>query len=80
MKADYDVTWDKDGFFQNAKSNTQKRNSRIPEIGAWQYRNEGRSSYISRYSPEDVRSKRFKVKYFNELVVYTCCMFFFNLY
>ncbi|KNA17341.1 hypothetical protein SOVF_080480 [Spinacia oleracea] len=60
MKADYDVTWDKDGFFQNAKSNTQKRNSRIPEIGAWQYRNEGRSSYISRYSPEDVRSKRFK--------------------
>ncbi|KMT19108.1 hypothetical protein BVRB_1g015060 [Beta vulgaris subsp. vulgaris] len=60
MKADYEVTWDKDRFFQSARRHTQERTSRNAAVGAGQYRNEGRPSYRSRYSPEDVRSKRSK--------------------
>lgn len=63
MKADYEVTWDKDRFFQSARRHTQERTSRNAAVGAGQYRNEGRPSYRSRYSPEDVRSKRSKVKF-----------------
>ncbi|KAL2895001.1 A-kinase anchor protein 17B [Bienertia sinuspersici] len=65
MKADYEVSWDKDGFFESGKHHTQER---INQFGPGQYRNEGtrHSSYSSRtrsrsrYSPEDVHSKRFR--------------------
>ncbi|XP_021729642.1 uncharacterized protein LOC110696611 isoform X2 [Chenopodium quinoa] len=53
MKADCELTWDKDGFFQHARRYTQEGNSRIPTVGAGQYRNERRSSYNSRHSPDD---------------------------
>lgn len=65
MKADYEVTWDKDAFFRSARRHPLER------LG--QYRNEGpkHQSYSSRsrYSPEDLRSKRFKVKFPCELLL-----------
>lgn len=51
MKADYEVTWDKDGYFQSSRRHTQDSRNDGPR----------RRSYNSRYSPEDVRSKRYKV-------------------
>ena len=51
MKADYEVTWDKDGFFQSSWRHTQDNRNDGPR----------HRSYSSRYSPEDVRSKRYKV-------------------
>ncbi|XP_057530951.1 uncharacterized protein LOC130809267 [Amaranthus tricolor] len=50
MKADYEVTWDKDGFFQSSWRHTQDNRNDGPR----------HRSYSSRYSPEDVRSKRYK--------------------
>lgn len=63
MKADYVVTWDKDGFFHNSRHHTQERTSRMPAVRDGRYRNEAsrRPTYDSRYSPDDdVRPKRFK--------------------
>jgi len=66
MKADYVVTWDKDGFFNNnSRRRIQERTSRMPAAGDGHYRYEAsrRPAYDSRYSPDDdVRTKRSKVR------------------
>lgn len=59
LKADYEVTWDSDGFSRNAKSKPE-------ETGRWmpsnRYNREaGHQSYNSRFSSENGRQKRFKV-------------------
>lgn len=64
MKADYEVTWDKDGFFENTRQHhAQGRTIRMAGMGGGHHRNEAsrRPTYDSRYSPDDdVRPKRFK--------------------
>lgn len=56
LRADYEVTWDNDGFFRNSRSFTQEKSSAIPERGAGQYRSEA----ARRYSPDNMRSKRYR--------------------
>lgn len=59
LKADYEVTWDKDGFLRDARSQPE-------ESGRWtpveRYKSEAprRQSYNSHLSTENARSKRFK--------------------
>ncbi|XP_057469378.1 uncharacterized protein LOC130758470 [Actinidia eriantha] len=62
LKADYEVTWDKDGFFRNARSETQEKSSRMQPMGAGNYRSDPyrRQVYYSRSSPDNVQPKRFK--------------------
>ncbi|KAL6995347.1 hypothetical protein U1Q18_005485 [Sarracenia purpurea var. burkii] len=62
LKADYEVIWDKDGLFRNARSETQEKSSRMLPLAAVNYRSEAhrRQTYFSRYSPDNVRAKRFK--------------------
>lgn len=63
MKADYEVTWEKDGFFRNAKSETHEKSSYMPPLVARNYRSEAprRQGHSSQWSPDNVRPKRFKV-------------------
>ncbi|XP_028124303.1 A-kinase anchor protein 17A isoform X1 [Camellia sinensis] len=63
LKADYEVTWDKDGFFRYARNETQEKSSWMPPLDVGNYRSEAprRQSHFSRFSPDNVRSKRFKV-------------------
>ncbi|KAJ9567040.1 hypothetical protein OSB04_003006 [Centaurea solstitialis] len=60
LKADYEVTWDKDNLFRNARSQTEE-NSR--SVAAGSYRSEaGRyQSHVPRFSEDSARAKRFKV-------------------
>lgn len=62
LKADYEVTWDKDGFFRNTRNETEDKSIRMPPLGAGNYRSEAyrRQSHFSRYSPDNERTKRFK--------------------
>uniref|UniRef100_A0A2N9EMF9 Uncharacterized protein n=1 Tax=Fagus sylvatica TaxID=28930 RepID=A0A2N9EMF9_FAGSY len=62
LKADYEVTWDKDIYFRNSRSNTQDRISRMPEMAAGNYRSEApkRQQQIARFSPDDARRKRIR--------------------
>lgn len=58
LKADYEVTWDSDGFYRNARSQPE-------ETGRWMPSNRnnreaGHQSYNSRFSSENGRQKRFK--------------------
>lgn len=58
LKADYEVTWDSDGFNRNARSQPE-------ETGRWMpsnryNRDSGHQSYSSRFSSENGRQKRFK--------------------
>ncbi|PWA23736.1 hypothetical protein CTI12_AA628990 [Artemisia annua] len=59
LKADYKVTWDKDGIFRNARSQTDKNYRSVPKVAAGNYRSEAR--YQSHFSDNSARSKRFKV-------------------
>lgn len=59
MRADYDVTWDRDGFFRNSRDRAEQGKRWTPAAGAGSYRSEG--SRISQYSPEDAGRKRFRV-------------------
>ncbi|KAF4359431.1 hypothetical protein G4B88_008683 [Cannabis sativa] len=62
LRADYEVTWDKDGFFQNTRSRLEEKGG-IREIAAAHYRSEAprhQREQISRTSPDDMRRKRFK--------------------
>ncbi|KAI3409054.1 uncharacterized protein J3R85_019852 [Psidium guajava] len=59
MRADYEVSWDKDGFFRNSRSETQEKSSRMTSLASGPYRSEF-PKYISRYSPEKTRPKRFR--------------------
>ncbi|CAN4122551.1 unnamed protein product [Withania somnifera] len=60
LKADYDVTWDKDGFFRDARHQIEER-KRMP--ARVEERDEGhrQHSRISQFSSEEGRRKRFKV-------------------
>ncbi|XP_027330592.1 uncharacterized protein LOC113846470 [Abrus precatorius] len=62
LKADYDVSWDKDGFFRNSRNQAQEKNDTVSTIAADHYRSEAprHQAHISRHSPENVRRRRFK--------------------
>ncbi|XP_055834935.1 uncharacterized protein LOC129903409 [Solanum dulcamara] len=60
LRADYDVTWDKDGFFRDARHQIEER-KRMPARGV-EERDEGhrQQSPVSQFSSEEGRRKRFK--------------------
>ncbi|XVE95034.1 hypothetical protein REPUB_Repub02eG0061300 [Reevesia pubescens] len=60
--ADYEVTWDKDGFLPNSRNQNQEKTSRMQEPGAVKYRTEApiRERHISQSTSNDTRRKRFK--------------------
>lgn len=59
LRADYDVTWDRDGFFRNGRSRADQGKRWTPATGAGSHRS--KALLVSRYSPEDARRKRFRV-------------------
>ncbi|XP_030466611.1 uncharacterized protein LOC115685665 [Syzygium oleosum] len=59
LRADYEVSWDKDGFFRNSRSETQEKSSRMTSLASGPYRSEY-PKHISRHSPEKTRPKRFR--------------------
>lgn len=62
LRADYEVTWDKDGFFKNSKSQTQEKSGKVLDHGDNRYRNDAfrRQTYVSEYNADDTRRKRFR--------------------
>ncbi|RDX71560.1 hypothetical protein CR513_49072, partial [Mucuna pruriens] len=62
LKADYEVSWDKDGFFRNSRNQTQEKNNMVSTRAANHYRSEAprRQAYNSHHSPDNVRPRRFK--------------------
>ncbi|XP_061358021.1 uncharacterized protein LOC133302280 [Gastrolobium bilobum] len=62
LKADYEVSWDKDGFFRNSRNQTKEMNGVASAVAADHYRSEAprRQAYNSRHSPDNVRQRRFK--------------------
>lgn len=62
LKADYEVSWDKDGFFRYSRTQTQEKNNGVSKIATQQNRSEAprRQSYNSRQSPDRVRPRRFQ--------------------
>ncbi|KAM7518419.1 hypothetical protein LguiB_017381 [Lonicera macranthoides] len=62
LKADYEATWDKDGFFENSRSQTEENSRWKPTMGAGNYRSNAprHQSHHSRYSPDNERPKRNK--------------------
>lgn len=61
LKADYKVTWDKDGIFRNARGQTDENYRSVPKVAAGNYRSEARyQSHAPRFSDNSARSKRFK--------------------
>ncbi|XP_022768644.1 A-kinase anchor protein 17A [Durio zibethinus] len=62
LSADYEVTWDKDGFFRNSRSQNQEKGSRMQEAAAVRYRSEAarHEPHISHFTSNDTRRKRFK--------------------
>lgn len=65
LKADYVVTWDKDEFFRNSRNQTQEKNNAISTTASDHYRSEAprRQVYNSHHSPDKVRSRRFRVRF-----------------
>ncbi|KAL2242137.1 UNVERIFIED_CONTAM: hypothetical protein Sindi_0331700 [Sesamum indicum] len=63
MRSDYEVTWDRDGYFRNGLNRAEQSKRWMPTTGVASHRSEasGRQSQVSRYSPDDARRKRFKV-------------------
>ncbi|KAK9075488.1 hypothetical protein SSX86_003812 [Deinandra increscens subsp. villosa] len=59
LKADYDVSWDKDGIFRNARS----QNEETLKVASYNYRSEPAryQSHAPRFSQNNTHSKRFKV-------------------
>ncbi|KAJ8762538.1 hypothetical protein K2173_007977 [Erythroxylum novogranatense] len=62
LKADYEVTWDKNGFFRNSRSQALERTGGMPVQSGRRYRDDtsGHEPYISHYTSVDARRKRFK--------------------
>ncbi|XVE55746.1 hypothetical protein DITRI_Ditri03aG0183100 [Diplodiscus trichospermus] len=62
LSADYEVTWDKDGFFRNSRSQNQEKSRKMQETAAVRYRTETPRDEprISRFTSNDSRRKRFK--------------------
>ncbi|KAJ0024077.1 hypothetical protein Pint_08641 [Pistacia integerrima] len=60
LKADYEVFWDKDGFFRSSRSQATDRSNRTPAKAAGQYRREDTRHEISQF--DDTRRKSFRVR------------------
>ncbi|KAL9259245.1 hypothetical protein AKJ16_DCAP13539 [Drosera capensis] len=62
LKADYELTWDKDGFFQSSRSNAQESKGRYPAAGAVRYGSNPASwqMRVPRWSPDNTRQKRYR--------------------
>lgn len=62
LKADYEVTWDKDGFRNTKRNELSERSARETLLGGGSYRSEAlrRRSKYSRYSPDNACSKRYR--------------------
>nr|GEU59639.1 hypothetical protein [Tanacetum cinerariifolium] len=61
LKADYEVTWDKEGVFRIARSQIEENSRSVPKVAAGNYRSEARyQSDVPRFSDYNARSKRFK--------------------
>ncbi|KAL8487680.1 hypothetical protein ACS0TY_023678 [Phlomoides rotata] len=62
LRADYEVTWDRDGFFRNSRNRAEQGKRWAPATDAGGYRSgaSGRHSQDSRFSTDDSRRKRFK--------------------
>ncbi|XP_031281415.1 A-kinase anchor protein 17A [Pistacia vera] len=58
LKADYEVFWDKDGFFRSSRSQATDRSNRTPAKAAGQNRREDTRHDISQF--DDTRRKRFR--------------------
>lgn len=63
LRADYEVIWDKDGFFRNSKRRAEqgKRWATSTDAGGYRSGASGHHSQVSRFSTDDARRKRFKV-------------------
>lgn len=65
LKADYDVTWAREGFFRDSRSQAEESSrNRMPVSARWHYRNEapGQDVRISQSTYDDTRRKKFKVR------------------
>ncbi|OMO70778.1 A-kinase anchor protein 17A-like protein [Corchorus olitorius] len=64
LSADYEVTWDKDGFFRNSRSQNQEKSHRMQEPVVERYRTEAPrlEPHKSQFTTNDTRRKRFKVR------------------
>nr|XP_025606847.1 uncharacterized protein LOC112697748 [Arachis hypogaea] len=40
LKADYEVSWDRDGFFRNTRNQTQEKTNRVSTMAADHYKSE----------------------------------------
>lgn len=62
LKADYEVTWDKDGFFWDSRNQAEEKSNRMPLKTARQYRSETsrHEVYSSQLAADHSRRKRFK--------------------
>ncbi|KAK7310779.1 hypothetical protein RJT34_08496 [Clitoria ternatea] len=62
LKVDYEVSWDKDGFFRNSRNQTREKNNMVSTMAAEHHRSEAprRHTYNSHHSPDNVRPRRFK--------------------
>ncbi|CAA0840715.1 ZCW7 [Striga hermonthica] len=62
LRADYEVTWDRDGYFRNRRSRTEEGKRWAPLTGVGNYSTEAaqHQSRVSRTSPDNARRKRFK--------------------
>ncbi|KAM5565872.1 hypothetical protein ABKV19_019738 [Rosa sericea] len=58
LKADYEVAWDKDGFFRNLRNQTQEDSSRARETTTYPRQQQ----HYSRFSSDEAPRKRFKVR------------------
>lgn len=65
MKADYEVSWDKEGFFRNAGAQREERSRWEPAKDLRDYRDEEprrqQQYHGTRHSPDEARPKRFRV-------------------
>ncbi|KAL3840493.1 hypothetical protein ACJIZ3_025084 [Penstemon smallii] len=59
LRADYEVTWDNDGFFQNSRGQVEDRKRWTPATETGNYRREA-SGRVSQFNSDDGRRKRFK--------------------
>ncbi|XLS54348.1 hypothetical protein HN51_004103 [Arachis hypogaea] len=65
LKADYEISWDRDGFFRNTRNQTQEKTNRVSTTAADHYKSEAprRHTPYARHSPENVRPRRFRVRF-----------------
>ncbi|KAL2318448.1 hypothetical protein Fmac_032324 [Flemingia macrophylla] len=60
LKADYEVSWDRDGFFRNSRNQIQEKNNMASTRASDHYKSEAprRQAYNSRHSPDNARPRR----------------------